>query len=71
MERKSSREAMEGSRTVVDVEALTLEAGGQAGAGHRCPRTTDDGHDRCIVGDGCWTPSWRGEALLFGSSYSN
>jgi hypothetical protein len=50
----------------VDVEALTLEAGGRAGADHRCPRTSNDGHDRCIVGDGaawCWTPSRRGEAL--------
>jgi hypothetical protein len=42
MEGRSSREAMEGSRTAaVDVEALTLETGGREGAVHRSPRTSN------------------------------
>jgi hypothetical protein len=42
-------------------EALTLESLGWPEAGHRRPRTSSDGHGRCIVGDDraawCWTPS--------------
>jgi hypothetical protein len=59
-----SRGAMAwGSRTAVHGETLTLESLGRPEAGHRRPRTSNDGHGRCIAGDDgaawFWTASRR------------
>jgi hypothetical protein len=46
-----SRGAIGGSRTAGYGEALTLVSLGRPEADHRRPRTSSDGHGRCIVGD--------------------